>query len=157
MVEHPEIRLLAATPEQAGALSALHVQLFEKGWDADGMRRLLEHPACVALVATTRHAPGLIGFIIAQLTADEAEILSIGVDKAWQKQGVGCLLVEALIGLAKRKEARRLFLDVAESNQAALALYARLGFTRMGQRKDYYLHADGQREDALLMVRQIQG
>jgi ribosomal-protein-alanine N-acetyltransferase len=156
MVEHPEIRLLAATPEQAGPLSALHVQLFEKGWDADGVRRLLEHPACVTLVATTRRASAMVGFIIAQLTADEAEVLSIGVDKTWQRQGIGHALVEALIGVAKRKEVRRLFLDVAESNRAALALYAGLGFTRMGRRKDYYLHTDGRREDALLMVREIQ-
>jgi ribosomal-protein-alanine N-acetyltransferase len=157
MDERPEVRLLAATLDEAGAISELHIQLFEKGWDADGVRRLLEHPACVALVATTKRAPDLIGFIIAQLTADEAEILSIGIDKAWQRKGIGRALVEALIGLAKRKEARRLFLDVAESNHAALALYTALGFTRMGLRKDYYLFANGQRENALLMTRQIQG
>jgi ribosomal-protein-alanine N-acetyltransferase len=46
----------------------------------------------------------------------------------------------------------RLFLDVAESNSAAIGLYARLGFTQMGRRKAYYAHADGSREDALLMV-----
>jgi len=155
MVEHPGIRLLAATPEQAGALSELHCRLFEKGWDADGMRRLLEHPACVALVATSRQPPALIGFIIAQLTADEAEVLSIGIDKNWQRRGIGRALVDALIGSAKRKDARRLFLDVAESNGAALALYTRLGFTRMGVRKDYYLHPSGRRENALLMVRDI--
>lgn len=155
MPQASDVRLLAAMPEQADALAELHRQLFEKGWDADGMRRLLEHPACVALVATARSPPKLIGFIIAQLTADEAEILSIGVDKNWQRQGVGGALVEALIGLARGKEARRLFLDVAESNQAALALYARLGFMRMGQRKEYYLFPDGRREDALLMVRSL--
>jgi len=155
MKKHPAMRFLAATPEQAEALSQLHGQLFEKGWDADGMRRLLEHPACVALVATTRQPPSLIGFIIAQLAADEAEILSIGVGRDWQRQGVGRALAEELIASARRKEATRLFLDVAESNQAALALYTSLGFTRMARRKDYYLSPDGRREDALLMVRTL--
>lgn len=149
------MRLLAATPEHAEVLSQLHSRLFEKGWDADGMRRLLEHPACVALVATAVPFDIVAGFIIAQLTADEAEILSVGVDKTWQRHGMGRVLVEAMVGLARRKEARRVFLDVAASNHPALELYASLGFTRMGQRKEYYLLPDGRREDALLMVRQI--
>lgn len=155
MAEHPDIRLLAATPGEASGLSKLHCRLFEKGWNTDGMRRLLEHPACVAVFAVSRQSSAVVGFVIAQLSADEAELLSLGVDAGWQRRGIGVALVEALTGLVKGKGARRLFLDVAESNAAALALYARLDFTRMGVRTDYYLHPDGRHENAFLMVRDI--
>lgn len=149
----PKIRLQQASPEYAGDISALHGGLFEKAWDADGVRRLLEHPASVALVAVAERPWRVVGFILAQLTADEAEILSLGVGATAQRSGVGTLLVQGLIDTAQRKDVKRIFLDVAASNAAAVGLYLKLDFTQMGRRKDYYSHAGGQREDALLMVR----
>lgn len=155
MVGHPSVELLPAYPNHAAALSKLHGELFESPWTTGGVQRLLEHPACLALIAIELNASSPVGFIIAQMTADEAEILSVGVKKSHQRQGIGRALVEALAASAWEGGARRLFLDVAEGNAAALALYANLGFTRMGRRKEYYLHRDGDREAALLMVRDL--
>ena len=149
-----QIRVREAGPEYAGDISALHGRVFEKAWDAEGVRRLLEHPASVALIAI-EPSGGVAGFILAQLTADEAEILSLGVASISQRSGVGTQLVRGLIDAAQRKGVKRVFLDVAASNEAALGLYAKLGFAQMGRRKDYYSHAGGRREDALLMVRNL--
>ena len=148
-----EVRLQQATPEFAGDISALHGSLFEKAWDADGVRRLLEQPASVALVAKTERPWRVIGFILAQLTADEAEILSLGVGATSQRVGIGKMLVQGLTDTAQRKGVKRIFLDVAAGNAAAIGLYRAMGFAEMGRRKDYYSHAGGNREDALLMVR----
>lgn len=150
-----QVRLQQATAEYAGDISALHGGLFEKAWDADGVRRLLEHPASVALVATEERPWSVVGFVLAQLTADEAEILSLGVGPMSQRCGVGAMLVQGLIDTARRKDVKRVFLDVAASNEAAIGLYTKLGFAQMGRRKDYYSHAGGRREDALLMVRNL--
>jgi ribosomal-protein-alanine N-acetyltransferase len=150
-----EVRLQQATPEFAGDISGLHGSLFEKAWDADGVRRLLEHPASVALVATTERPWRVIGFILAQLTADEAEILSLGVGATSQRVGIGKMLVQGLTDTAQRKGVKRIFLDVAAGNAAAIGLYRAMGFAEMGRRKDYYSHAGGRREDALLMVRDL--
>ncbi len=148
------IRLQQATPEFAGDISRLHGSLFEKAWDADGVRRLLAHPASVALVAVTERPWRVIGFILAQVTADEAEILSLGVGADVQRSGVGKMLVQGLIDAAQRKGVKRIFLDVAAGNAAATGLYRAMGFAQMGRRKEYYSHAGGRREDALLMVRE---
>jgi ribosomal-protein-alanine N-acetyltransferase len=150
-----QVRLQQGTPEFAGDISALHGSLFEKAWDADGVRRLLEHPASVALVASAERPWRVIGFILAQLTADEAEILSLGVGATSQRAGVGKRLVQGLIDAAQRKGVRRIFLDVAAGNAAAIALYQTMGFAQMGRRKEYYSHPGGHREDALLMVRDL--
>ncbi|MFM9847075.1 MAG: GNAT family N-acetyltransferase, partial [Hyphomicrobiaceae bacterium] len=121
-----QVRLQLATAEYAGDISALHSSLFEKAWDADSVRRLLEHPASVALVATSERPWRVVGFILAQLMADEAEILSIGVGMTSQRSGVGALLAQGLIDTAQRKDVKRIFLDVAASNTAAIGLYVKL-------------------------------
>jgi ribosomal-protein-alanine N-acetyltransferase len=153
--ERKKIGVLAATAEHARYVADIHGALFEKAWDEESVRRLLEHPASIALVAIAEPDRQPIGFVMAQLTADEMEILSVGVLQTQQRHGVGGLLVSSLIETAQRREAKRVFLDVAESNTAARSLYARLGFSEMGRRKDYYNHVDGTREDALLMVREV--
>lgn len=150
-----QVRLQQATPEFAGDISALHGSLFASAWDADGVRRLIEHPASVALVATAERPWRVVGFILAQLTADEAEILSLGVGATSQRVGIGKTLVQGLIDTAQSKGAKRIFLDVAVGNAAAIALYQAMGFAQMGRRKEYYSHAGGHREDALLMVRDL--
>ncbi|MFX4921938.1 GNAT family N-acetyltransferase, partial [Acinetobacter baumannii] len=73
-----------------------------------------------------------VGFIIAQIPGDEAEILSVGVIDRWQRSGLGRRLVEALIRAAQRAEARRIFLEVAVDNEPALRLYQSLDFERVG-------------------------
>jgi len=155
MDEVRPIHVLAATPEHAAYIADMHGALFERAWDAEGVRRLLEHPASVALVAQIGSAAHPAGFAMAHLTADEMEILSVGVRRDWHRQGIGRALVAGLIDVARPRDVKRVFLDVAESNVAAVALYSGLGFTGMGRRKNYYSHADGTREDALLMVHEM--
>ena len=143
------VSLLWAAPERAEEISKLHLRVFNPGWDEAAVKNLLEHPASTSLVAITGDPKIVTGFVIGQLAADEAEILSIGVAPDWQRAGLGKKLVEGLARAAKRGEARRLFLDVAEDNVAALALYAALGFKETGRRKRYYERPGGLAIDAL--------
>ncbi|MFX8477565.1 GNAT family N-acetyltransferase, partial [Acinetobacter baumannii] len=89
----------------------------------------------IAIAARTREP---VGFIIAQIPGDEAEILSVGVIDRWQRSGLGRRLVEGLIRAAQRAEARRIFLEVAVDNEPALRLYQSLDFERVGKRPRYY-------------------
>ena len=72
---------------------------------------------------TRRRTAADAGFILGQLAADEAEILTLGVRKDMQRRGIGRRLVGGLARAAKKAEARRLFLEVGPGNAAALALY----------------------------------
>ena len=93
---------------------------------------LLNHPGSTAFLARVGTPPQLSGFVLGQLAADEAEILTFGVGKDSQRHGIGRKLVEALARAAKKAEARRLFLEVAADNIPALVLYKRLGFQEVG-------------------------
>jgi ribosomal-protein-alanine N-acetyltransferase len=150
-----DLTISVARVQHAAEIGTLHGQLFEKAWARDDIARLLEHAACVALVAVPHTESGAIGFLLAQSTPGEAEILSLGVARSWQRRGVGRRLVQGLIQHAACLSAKRIFLDVGERNTPAVRLYQSLGFTQIARRKGYYVHAGGHHEDALLMVRNL--
>lgn len=143
------VSLLWAAPERSAEVAALHGRLFDPAWEAKAVRELLEHPAATSLIAVAGNPKVVVGFVIGQLAADEAEILSVGVTPEWQRAGLGKMLVEGLIRASKRGEAKKLFLEVAEDNMAAGALYRGLGFIEVGRRKKYYQRSGGATVDAL--------
>ena len=69
---------------------------------------------------------------------EDAEIMTIGVAKAHQRQGIAAAMLACLVGKAREQGARRMLLEVRVDNEPALALYRRFGFERMGLRKRYY-------------------
>jgi ribosomal-protein-alanine N-acetyltransferase len=77
----------------------------------------------------------------------EAEIVTIAVRPGVRGQGVGRLLLNGVLAEAVRRGAVELFLEVAEPNTAARALYAGVAAREVGRRPRYY--ADG--TDALVM------
>ena len=98
----------------------------------------------------------LAGYGILQTGAEEAHILNLCIDEAYQRRGFARLLLEHLVARAERQKARVVFLEVRPSNPRAMQLYQRAGFNEIGLRKAYY-EARGGREDALVMARSIVG
>ena len=146
------VSMLWAAPERSAEIAALHKRLFYPAWDEAAVNSLLEHPASTSLVAVAGDPKVIVGFIIGQLAADEAEILSVGVAPAWQRAGLGKKLVEALIRAVRNGEAKRLFLEGAADNAGAIALYKSLNFKETGRRKGYYERVSGPPADALLFA-----
>ena len=85
------------------------------------------------------------------MAADEAEILTIAVAPAAHRQGIGAALLAAAMAQAALRGAAAMFLEVAEGNAAARALYAAAGFRQSGRRRRYY--PDG--ADALVLRRSL--
>lgn len=97
----------------------------------------------------------IIGYALLMMVLDEAHLLNLSVEKSHQKQGLGRLLLEHMLKVAKTHKAANLFLEVRPSNVSAIALYENIGFNEMAVRRGYY-PADpkqfkGGREDAVLM------
>lgn len=91
--------------------------------------------------------PGVVGYVGLFLSRPDADVQTIAVDAADQGRGIGRILMEAAVHHAWRVGCTRMFLEVRADNEAALALYARVGFVRLGRRARYY--AD--RVDAITM------
>ena len=80
----------------------------------------------------------VVGFAGAMLVADEAHVTNLLVDPSWRRKGIGYELMKTLIEAAVEAGARHLTLEVRSANEAARALYARLGLAPVGIRKGYY-------------------
>ncbi|MCC7252239.1 ribosomal protein S18-alanine N-acetyltransferase [Hyphomicrobium sp.] len=144
------VSLLWAGPEHAAEIARLHGELFSPAWSEESVKALLDHPASTAFMAMVGGAPKTcVGFVLAQLAADEAEILTIGVAKDWQRKGIGRRLVEGVARAAQRAEAKKLYLEVAADNDAAMELYRRAGFLGTGLRRGYYARPGGAAVDAV--------
>lgn len=119
----------------ADALAALHASCFPDAWDAAAITGLLATPGTFAFVHDD-------GFVLARVAGDEAEILTLAVAPRARGRGLGRALLQAVISRAAELRATSLFLEVGADNPAALALYAGLGFARVGMRKAYYNSGD---------------
>jgi ribosomal-protein-alanine N-acetyltransferase len=90
------------------------------------------------------------GFVVYSQVLDEASIHNIAVNPGIQRRGLGELLLSTALTRVRDAGARRCFLELRASNEAAHSLYRKLGFQPDGLRKGYYQAASG-REDAVLM------
>ncbi len=80
---------------------------------------------------------------MAQGLGQECEILALGVVPRQRRAGIGAALLASVVAEARRRGAQTLFLEVAEDNTAARALYAAQGFGQIGRRPNYYRRVTG--------------
>lgn len=147
------IQLATVGPPAYGKISALYAECFHDEWSAAAIERVLDPAGSFALLA--RLGPRPLGFLLCRLILDEAEILSIGVHPDHRRHGVGRLLLAASIARAEALDARWMFLEVAEDNGPARALYGALEFEQTGWRAGYYPRGEGRSISAVLMSRRI--
>lgn len=126
-------------------LASLHAQAFAASWSEVEFADLLDQPGVFAVEEAD-------GFILIRVVLDEAEILTLAVRPSARRAGLGGRLVGQGAIAAAQAGAVRLFLEVAEDNVAARALYERAGFGQIGRRKAYYAAPDGGRTDALVLA-----
>lgn len=140
----------------AEAIATLHRQCFTDAWEVETLRRLLREGSIICVVARTRGAGDLAGFVLCRLAADECEVLSCATTPSLRRNGVASGLLAAALAEARRRGARDVFLEVAVNSPAARALYAAFGFLPVGRRPGYYYSPDATAVDALIMHRELQ-
>lgn len=137
-------RLLANDADLA-LLARIHAACFADAWEARALAGLLASPGAFAFLAADN------GFILVRAAGGEAEILTLAVTPEARRHGAGKALVVAAATHAQSLDASALFLEVAVGNDAARALYRRLGFVEAGMRKGYYAARGAEPEDALIL------
>lgn len=93
----------------------------------------------------------LIGYALIMMAVDEAHLLNITVLPALHGRGLGRMLLDHTVSIAKEEGATSILLEVRPSNVRAIRIYEQYGFTRIGLRRDYYPAVDQRREDAIVM------
>lgn len=157
LLSPPTIR--PATRSDCARMADIHAQGFAQGWHAADFEQMLDerHGADV-LVSKAPIGEVVTGFALSRIAGDEAELLSIALDREVRAKGYSARLLDAHCAGLRRMGVETLFLEVADDNASALALYRRLGFVEIGRRKGYYRRSDpAKRSDALTMKRSLEG
>jgi [ribosomal protein S18]-alanine N-acetyltransferase len=133
-------------------MARLHAAAFDvpRPWSAQEFADLLTNPLCFVLEAKG-------GFVMGRLIAGEAELLTIAVEPGRQGRGLGSHLMAQFMAELERRQAVQVFLEVAETNGRARALYRRAGFAETGRRRGYYHGIATEPVDAIVMSRKLAG
>ena len=118
---------------------ALERDLFpHDAWSTEQFWSELAHAPESRWYAVHEDDQGVDGYVGLYAVPPEGDVQTIAVAPRSQGRGVGRELLDALVAEARRRGCAQLFLEVLDGNEAALALYARAGFERMGRRTSYY-------------------
>jgi ribosomal-protein-alanine N-acetyltransferase len=117
-------------------------------WSRSMFAGELAKPASLCLGAFEEDR--LAGYLITSRYVDAWHVMNIAVNPVFRRRGIATALLERLFELTEDGGRRGYTLEVRVSNEAAIKLYERLGFTARGNRRGYYTD---NREDALIMWR----
>lgn len=124
-------------------LSNLHKKCFpNKPWSADDFRDL-KKSGCEIIMSQN-------GFVVYRIAADEAEIITIGVNPEMRRNGIASAMIGIIEKNIKNQGVKKIFLEVASTNEPAQKLYENFGYKTVGLRPKYY---DG--VDAILMSKDL--
>jgi ribosomal-protein-alanine N-acetyltransferase len=135
--------------------AAIHAASFAYPWPVSDFEAMIGDASVSAFGAFDPSSKALRGFSLARCAADEAEILTIAVAKAYRGRGVGRELLERQSASLAASGLRSIFLEVEQNNASALALYARMGFARVGARPGYYKRPEQGTSHAIVMKKTL--
>ncbi len=152
------IEIAGARIEDAATLSDIHGRCLSPAWDVETFNTFLGRPTGLGFLATTACQEQPVGFCLGMMAADEAEVLAVGVLSNWHRQGIASRLLQAFHVGVQSSGGESIFLEVAQDNVAAIALYRAFGYVEVARRHGYYMATEGTpARDALVMRLQSSG
>jgi len=136
------VSMALAGPGDAADIHQLERKLFpHDAWSKHTIEAELAHPDSYYLVLRDDESHDLVGYggLRASTSIGGAgDIQTMAVDSRYQGQGLGRVLLEALVTEAKARNIEEIFLEVRADNEVAKGLYARAGFREIARRPGYY-------------------
>lgn len=145
-----EIKIRLAEEKDIKNIADIEAECFTTPESENSVRSVIENPVYEAFVAEIDGE--ISGHTITMSTVGDMDILSVAVRPVFRKKGIGQKLMENLIAKAYENNIYDVFLEVRKSNIAAISLYEKMGFEKIGERKNFY---DLPKEDAVLMKKTV--
>jgi ribosomal-protein-alanine N-acetyltransferase len=144
------ISVSVMTDDDISQVAAIEADTFSMPWSKKGFSDAVETGNSVFV--TAKDGDDVIGYAGVTVACGEGEITQVVVSDKYRRNGIGEALVEALKGEAISREVKLLVLEVRVSNEPAICLYEKMGFTKRGVRKGFY---DLPKEDAYIMTLEL--
>ena len=142
------LTLRTAAPADEPALAGLEREAMGAGaWRGEALAAELAAVPGTRWVVVADLDGTPVGYAVLMTAADTADVHRVAVADAHRRQGLGRLLLDALLGEAARRGCGDVLLEVAATNRPAIALYQAAGFVEISRRPRYYPHG----VDALVM------
>lgn len=141
------IKIREMMPEDVPAAAALERGCFSEPWSENAYSSTLANENAVYLVAETEsgEVAGICGLLD---ILGEGDISNVAVAEPFRRQKIAERMLTELLKRGKERGITAFTLEVRASNEAAIRLYEKFGFTSEGRRKNFYKRP---REDALIM------
>jgi ribosomal-protein-alanine N-acetyltransferase len=138
-------------PEDADAVMAIAAESPQAAnWSRKSYLDFADEVGAIALVIEAGES--VTSFFFGRRVEDQAEILNLAVVTRRRREGQGAKLLKAALAEFRLRGAKSVYLEVRESNTAAIAFYEAHGFAKMGSRKGYYHQPE---EPAVTMERKL--
>ncbi len=139
-------RIRPATVADVSAVAAIERACFSDPWSPAGLAETMQYGTARTFLA--ENSAGVAGYIMARISGEEGEILNLAVLPHDRRRGVARGLLAVGVAALVAEGVREAYLEVRESNSAAITLYRSAGFRPVGLRPGYYRNP---REDALVL------
>ena len=134
------------TADDISQVAEIERQIFSIPWSEKAFKDSMESDNTIYIVAKENN--NVAGYAGMYLSFEEGNITNVAVNPLSRRKGIGEKIVRDILNKAYEKGVRDVFLEVRETNSAAIALYEKIGFKEEGIRKNFY---DKPRENALIM------
>jgi len=139
-------RIRPASLADVPSLTELERVCFSDPWTAAGIRETIQYETARTFVAEDENQ--IVGYVMARISGEEGEILDLAVRPELRRRGIGRQLLLSVWNALGSEGVRELYLEVRESNRAAIELYRGHGFRPVGLRPRYYRNPA---EDAIVL------
>lgn len=127
-------------------IAELEKLCFNDPWSRNSIASELDNKLSFWLVAEENG--NVLGYVGSQTVLGETDMMNIATHPDYRKKGIGTALITALIDVLAKQGSHSLMLEVRASNDSAISVYKKLGFSEVGRRKNYYRNP---KEDALIL------
>jgi [ribosomal protein S18]-alanine N-acetyltransferase len=130
---------LKVRPYQAGDSEAVSEISRRSPQAAQWPKESYDQAHCSGQIVLIAELNGQVsGFLVVRIIGGEAEILNTAVHPAVRREGIGSGLLSTAVSSARAQNAKSIYLEVRESNAAAISFYRQHGFEKTAERRQYY-------------------
>ncbi len=149
----PRWSIVTLDESHIDGIIAIEKSAFQQPWGRISFLKELSCRDALDVVVHDQLAGQILAYACLRLTLDEIHLLKIAVAPRWRRRGIATWLLDYCFGLAQRRQARKVYLEVRCSNGSAIDLYRKIGFQIIGTRPKYYAETG---EDAIIMMKSLE-